>query len=71
MLKKSISGTLEPMLFSEFLDLMNLSFKLFGRSYTTKKFDKYKHQFYTEDTDGRLVVKRNLSYIETPLEYED
>lgn len=53
-----------PMTFSEFIALMNLRFKLFGKSDTIKKFDKYKSKFYNEGTDGQLLVA-DLSYIET------
>lgn len=63
-----ITGHVEPMSFEQFIMLMNLRFKLFGRSDTIKKFDKYKSQYYNEDTDGRLVVRSGLSYIETPIE---
>ena len=49
---------------------MNLSFKLFGRSYTQKQFDKFKHKYYNENTDGYLVTA-DLSYLETPLDDED
>ncbi len=45
-----------PMTFSEFVALMNLRFKLFGRADTQKKFDKYKHLCYNEGTDGKLYV---------------
>lgn len=65
-----IGGTMRPMTLSEFIDLMNLRFKLFGRSDTQKKFDKYKHDYYTESTDGHLIVK-DLSFIETPISDED
>lgn len=63
-----VTGHIEPMSFDQFIALMNLRFKLFGRSDTIKKFDKYKHEYYYEDTDGRLVVRNGLSYIETPIE---
>lgn len=62
-----VSGQLKPMSFEQFIMLMNLRFKLFGRADAIKKFDKYKREYYTEDTDGRLAVRSNLSYIETPI----
>lgn len=60
---KTTQGELRPLTLSEFIALMNLRFKLFGRSDTQKKFDKYKHQYYHEDTDG-LLVTADLSFIE-------
>lgn len=45
-----------PMTFSEFIALMNLRFKLFGRADTQKKFDKFKRLCYNESTDGKLTV---------------
>lgn len=67
-MSRRISGQIVPMSFDQFIKLMNLRFKLFGRSDSIKKFDKYKHQYYYEDTDGNLVVRSNLSFIETPIE---
>lgn len=61
-----VTGNMRPMSFMEFIALMNLRFKLFGRSDTQKKFDKYKHKVYTEDTGGQLMVRDDLSFIETP-----
>lgn len=61
---------MRPLTFSEFIELMNLRFKLFGRSDTQKKFDKYKREYYHEDTDGRLVTP-DLSFIETDNPDED
>lgn len=66
-----VSGSMSPMSFDQFIALMNLRFKLFGRSDTQKKFDKYKHKYYTEDTDGNLLVRDNLSLIEIDNEVED
>lgn len=51
--------------FSEFIDLINLLFKLYGRSYAQKMFEKYKHKYYNVDTDDCII---NLSYIKTPIE---
>lgn len=65
-----VEGKKRPLTLLEFLQLMDLSFKLFGRSYTQKQFDKFKHKYYNENTDGYLETA-DLSYIETPLEYED
>ena len=49
---------------------MNLRFKLFGKSDTIKKFDKYKSKFYNEGTDGQLLVA-DLSFIETDNDSEE
>lgn len=62
--KLRVKGSLRPLTLLEFIKLMELRFKLFGRSDTQKKFDKYKHVYYHEDTDGRLVTA-DLSFIET------
>lgn len=64
------TGTYRPLTLIEFLELMNLSFKLFGRSYTQKQFDKFKHKYYNETTDGYLETA-DLSYIEIPDSLED
>lgn len=55
-----------PMTFSEWISLMNLRFKLFGRSDTIKKFDDSKHMMYHQNTDGDLFVVDydHQSYIE-------
>lgn len=64
-----VSGSLgesRPMTFSEWIALMNLRFKLFGRSDTIKKFDDYKDMMYHQNTDGDLFVfdYDHQSYIE-------
>lgn len=57
-----------PMTFSEWIDLLNLRFKLFGRADTIKKFDISKDEMYYQDTDGALHVfvrgDDHQSYIE-------
>lgn len=58
-----VMKNIRPLNFDEFIQLMNLSFKLFGRTYTQKQFDKFKRQYYTEDTGGCLITG-DLSYIE-------
>lgn len=68
--KHKVQGKLRPLTLLEFVAVMNLRFKLFGRSDTQKKFDKYKHQYYHEDTDGRLVTA-DLSFIETDFDNEE
>lgn len=42
---------LEPITFSEFLELINVIFKLYGRNCAQKEFEKYKHQYYNVSTD--------------------
>lgn len=43
---------LEPISFSEFLELINVIFKLYGRNCAQKEFEKYKHQYYNVITDA-------------------
>lgn len=55
------------MTFSEWVSLLNLRFKLFGRSDTIKKFDDSKLMMYYQNTDGDLFVFDDMdhqSYIE-------
>lgn len=43
---------LEPLSFMEFLELIQVVFKLYGRNCAQKEFEKYKHQYYNVSTDG-------------------
>lgn len=65
-----VTGKKRPLTLMEFLSLMELRFKLFGRSDTQKKFDKYKHKYYNEGTDGWLETA-DLSFIENDFSDEE
>lgn len=43
---------LEPLTFDEFLRLINVIFKLYGRNCAQKEFEKYKHMYYNVITDA-------------------
>lgn len=43
---------LEPLTLMEFLELIQVIFKLYGRSCAQKEFEKYKHQYYNVSTDA-------------------
>lgn len=43
---------LEPLCFDEFLHLIEVIFKLYGRNCAQKEFEKYKHMYYNVTTDA-------------------
>lgn len=51
MSKKLPSTVLEPLSFEEFLHLIEVVFKLYGRNCAQKEFEKYKHMYYNVSTD--------------------
>lgn len=42
---------LEPLTLMEFLELIQVIFKLYGRNCAQKEFEKYKHMYYNVTTD--------------------
>lgn len=55
---------LEPLSLDEFLQLINVIFKLYGRNVAQKEFEKYKHLYYNVTTDdGEAEDEENFARI--------